>query len=211
MLLNKHNLNIAKLALKKNSQFTLNEIQVTPDETVVTDGHLLMSVSTLPTPAAEFPHTDAVDKWKPFNLASDKALKAASELPNKPAVPVLACASVIPIADKFAVVTTDLEVTRTWPAQENSNFPDYKRVIPNPDTMPFVIGIDARKLHALLSQFIALKNAESTEAPATVVFRFTNAHSAIRMDAHTDNQTMVGVLMPLRVDGTTNKIWEEGK
>lgn len=206
MLLNKHNLNIAKLAPKEASRFNVNAIRVTPNETVVTDGHYMMVVSTVALSADTFPNNPdsgltVRDDFAPFNLNAKAALAAAASLPKRTPIPVLGCAAVAMNGDlKPKLLTTDLEQVQTFPADEGS-FPDWQRVMPKADDMPFVIGLDARLLRPLLEQFIAFQ--DSKRQPAVVDFRFKDARSAILMTTRTDRsdgQTMTAVLMPTRIN-----------
>jgi hypothetical protein len=209
MLLNKFNLSIAKLASKEVSRFTLSGIHVTPKATVVTDGHSLMAVSTLETPAEGFPNrTDSgltlQDTFKPFNLSAELALKAAADLPKRSNLPILQCAAIAVNGDpnKPKVLTTDLERHAEYPAMESANFPDWERVMPRTDAANFAISLDARKLKPILEQFIAFADTVSKDR-APVTFRFEDPTKAVRMDAKANEQTMTGLLMPMRAEETS--------
>jgi hypothetical protein len=212
MLLNRHNLNIAKLASKVRSRFTLDAIRITPNETVVTDGHCLMTVSTVQLPASTFPDTanglTPVDDWKPFNLSAKNALKALGNLPKRSTLPVLECAAITINGDTNnpQVITNDLENTASYHCEESASFPDWERVMPKREDMPFVIGLDARLLRALLDQFISLSES-SAKTKVPVTFRFKNGNSAVLMESHNSEQKMVGVLMPFRIEETTSTPW----
>src|SRR5579864_7215349 len=116
MLLTKHNLSVAALASKEASRFTLSGILVAPEETVVTDGHLLVAVGTSQLKAEGFPTREgtpsAVDDWKPFVLDAADAKRALQALPKKSPIPVLECAAVLEAeAGMATIVSTDLDTT----------------------------------------------------------------------------------------------------
>jgi hypothetical protein len=216
MLLNRFNLNIAKLASKEVSRFTLSAVHVTPKQTGVTDGHSMMIVSTIDLPGESFPNrTDSgltvQDNWKPFNLSSEQALRACADLPKKSTIPVLGCAAVAVNGDPLhpTVLTTDLERHAAYPAMESANFPDWERVLPKKADATFTIGLDARKLKPIIDQFIGFCDSANKRSAAAVTFRFQDATSAVVMEAKDypgadsmQEQTMTGVLMPLRIPET---------
>ena len=71
--LNKHNLNIAKLAAKDESRYSLTGIRVSPDETICTDCHQLTPVTTPKVDVEQFPAKDGFKptrKFEPFALFS---------------------------------------------------------------------------------------------------------------------------------------------
>ena len=115
-MLNRHNLNIAKLASKEESRFTLSAIRVTPVETVVTDGRVLVRVSNPTMPVEQFPALPGAtitDDFNPFNLPAAAALQLAKSFKKRCTIPVLGCAAVDTGGELAHVVTTDLEnVTR---------------------------------------------------------------------------------------------------
>jgi hypothetical protein len=212
MLLNKHNLNIAKLASKEASRFTLSGIRITPTETVVTDGHCLMKVSTVAISSEEFPVCQGSgvtpqDDFKPFNLDAAQALKASAQLPKKSTIPVLGCAAVAVNGnpDRPALLTTDLEQFSTFKAMESGNYPDYERVIPKAENAPFAIGLDAKLIKAMMEQFIAFIDSKGS---AGITLRFTDERTAVLMEAKSGEQTMLGVLMPMQIDA---KPWRKAE
>jgi hypothetical protein len=210
VLLNKHNLNIAKLASKEasrfSSRFSLKSIQVSPTETVVTDGHLMMIVSNVDLEADTFPVREdtgikAVDTFKPFLLSAENALKAANKLPKRSSIRVLQCAAVaVDPADPMAkpmVLTNDLN-EQTMYATDEADFPDWQRVLPKVTDTKFSIRLDVRRLATLLNQFISMCDADNKKIPANVRFHFTDKSSPVLMICERNGQTMTGVLCPLR-------------
>ena len=80
-MLNKHNLNIAKLTPKDESRYSLTSILVSPDETVCTDGFQVTKVSTPKVAIENFPAKDGFKptrKFEPFLLSAEAALRGGS-------------------------------------------------------------------------------------------------------------------------------------
>ena len=92
-MLNKHNFAIAKLAPKESTtRYTLAGIQVTPDGTAVTDGHMAVTVSATPTMAQEFPFVNGavpVMIFLPFIMRRADAGDVVKQAPKKQTMAVL--------------------------------------------------------------------------------------------------------------------------
>jgi hypothetical protein len=226
-MLNKHNLEIAELASKDESRFTLNAIYVTPEATVETDGHQLVMVTTPDIDAESFPATPGVTptkKFKPFLLDAETALKIAKAIPRKTTLPVLACVAIGSESDKeppkaakgedqqpgtAVLAVNNLESPQVFqPKKMKGNFPDYERVIPKPGSEFFQVGFDLNILVPVLERFQKfLKPDRNIKPPAPVSFQFQQPtegssgainHNALRLDAENDGQKMTAVVMPLR-------------
>jgi hypothetical protein len=227
-MLNRHNLNIATLCAKGESRFTLSAILVEKDRTLETDGYHLVSV-TRPTYKVEgFPEVPgapplANGNQRSFLMPAESALAISKALPKKTTIPILSCAApgVIDGANNtMPVVTTDLSSAQTHMVREQSgSFPDWKRVIPDPESQCYETTIDVVKLRALCDQFIAFGKNRSGTAPVT--FRF-HAHEksrglngeettrpvVFRMDMDGgDGQHMMVVLAP--IEGEVPKLTRE--
>ena len=102
MLLNRSILNLAKLASKEASRYTLQAIAVEKDQAVVTDGHILVTVgNTSPAADDSFPQVAGLEH-KTFSegpmienvlVSRETALAALKALPKKSTIPVLANAA----------------------------------------------------------------------------------------------------------------------
>ena len=97
MLLNRHNLNVAKFCSKEVSRYTLDVIQVSKQGTVATDGYRL-AIVTLPSEKDEnFPQDVGGRTINPAQLVDDQsvnveskaALAAAKAIPKKSTIPAL--------------------------------------------------------------------------------------------------------------------------
>lgn len=206
MLLNKHNLNIAALADKEKSRFTLNAIQVSPERTAETDGHQLVIVSTVKTDAADFPQVPGmeppVDSFKPFLLPAAEALNIAKALPKKTPIPVLANAAVSAETDvngHSVIGVTDLENARAFRTQKpEGNFPDIDRVIPNLEGATLTIGFNPALLAKVLKQIESFQQGKF--GPPSCTLSFYGPTKAMRIDADGgDDQHLTAVVMPMRI------------
>ncbi len=81
---------------------------------------------------------------------------------------------------------------------------DFERVMPKADDMIFSIGLDARKLKALMDQFETFCNETNKNGPASVVFSFQSESQACQMTCTRDEQTMTALLMPVRDIATSS-------
>jgi DNA polymerase III sliding clamp (beta) subunit (PCNA family) len=203
-MLNRHNLDIAKLAATEEGRYTITGIFVTPKETVVTDGTLLVKVTTPKTTAESFPemaHVEpATDEFEPFVLSKRAALEVAKAIPKSKHLPALEQAAVSAETDKngeSVLYTHDLEFPRVFRERKLAgNFPDFERVIPAPERATFTIGLNADLLVKMLQT--ALRFKADKRAPC-VKFSFSDEKSAVRIDATNDQeQEFIGVLMPMR-------------
>lgn len=204
LLLNKHNLNIAKIASREESRYTLKAIQVTDRETVVTDGHRLVRV-TLPTECkpGDFPQLEGFTpngNGTPFLLDRDTALQATKLIPKKTTIPILnhaavsACKGEDGQVQQIQVCVTDLDHTQVLrPKPDNGRFPAWECVLPAGEPLAEVC-LDAsyiEELGKLLREFGG--------SGLAVRIRVYGKEKAVRMDARNgDGQEMNAVVMPLR-------------
>ena len=197
-LLNRHNLELAKLA--SASRFVINGIHVTPRETVVTDGHMMVVVSNPDMDAECFPvvQSGAVSNtWKPFNLDAKAVLDLAKHLPKKATIPVLACAGVIDGEETVTVVATDLEQEFTARAKRNgARFPDYERAVWDGANATFAITMNPAKLAAVLSHVAGFIGATTKANSGVCTIKFKNQTGAFRIEAKRDGQTLQAFFMP---------------
>ena len=201
-MLNKHNLAIAALATCEKSRYTLSGIQITPTETVVTDGHCLVRVSTPSADAANFPTTENFtpsDNFAPFLLAADAAKQIERAIPKRTIIPVLAHAAIdganTNAGDVAMVMVTDLENHQIFsPRKQEGKFPDYKGYIPKAADATFVIHFDG----VLLAKVLDMAGKFSSHPGNVITLRFTAPDSAVRIDAYngTTDQLMQAVVMP---------------
>jgi hypothetical protein len=209
-MLNTHNLNIAKLAPKEDSRFTLSGILVTPECTVETDGEQLVIVSRPTThKASDFPTgpiTDAtpVNTHPAFIMSTADADAIAKYLKTtkRSTLPILTNAAVcaehtIANGQRYIpVLTANLDSTQTHQVRAIAgSFPNYERAMkPASEQKGFKIVLDARQLKSLMMQF---ESFMADKLQRNVEFYFDTETSAVRMDADGgDSQHMTAFLMP---------------
>ena len=216
--LNIHNLNLAKLASGDNSRFTLRAIHVTDTATIVTDGTQLTMVDLAKQPLSDSPSIPGMTlarTWKPFNLQADVALDVAKALPKKPALPACGLAYIGDAANSegnIEIGLTDLDSPRTFrPKVMSGNFPDYKRVVPDPNTSHYQIVVDAEILAAVL-EYVRKFGISGGRCPIKFSFWKHNMNKGSQRDAEpwvpksftleADNaetgQHLLSVIMPMR-------------
>ncbi len=114
-MLNKANLEIAKLAATDEGRYTLQGILVNQSETVETDGYKLIRDSTPNDKAESFPEIagETLDYFEPFILPSAAALDAAKAIPRGrgtlPACKNVAIGAATAVNGSATLITTDLE------------------------------------------------------------------------------------------------------
>jgi hypothetical protein len=203
-LLTRHNLELAKLASTAPSRFTLNAIHITPTEVAVTDGYILATLETSKQSCESWPSAgrgEVADDWKPFNLDAKAALDLARRLPKKATIPILNYAAIVDGDENVTVIATDLEQDFTAKAKRNgANFPDYKRVIWNPDEATFAFNLNAANL-AVIAGFVEKLNGSKrgVSNPPSCVLRFKSACEAVRIEAESpDGEKFLALLTPVQ-------------
>ena len=196
-MLNKNNFVIAKLCAKEVGN-TLNTIRVTPTETAVTDGHLLVVVKGDEQETEDFPKVSGIQPetdFIPFTLDKEVALSVAKSV-KKSKMPILQNIMIGTNENGKYMVTTNLEQTNIVPVKDNSgSFPDYSKVIPSEESTKFSIKFDLNKLVPLLSTLKDISNTYSDGKWAK--FSFTDNEKALRIDLKTEEeQEVIAVIMP---------------
>lgn len=199
MLLTKAELDLAKLASKEESRYTLQAIAVDKEETVVTNGYYLVRVTHQANvmsdawPMGDTPLEMAHVNGEPRLLSREAALAAGKAIPRKATIPVLRHAA---LAQDNTLHTTDLESPQQFPSDVPGRFPNWKAVMPRKDgrkETPVVIGLDASHLALLAKYFADHGNERKTVIKLTV----WNADDSILMESTTPNgQDVQAVLMP---------------
>jgi hypothetical protein len=219
-MINCNNLEIARLASKDASRFTLNGIQVTPERTVVTDGHMLVTVANPTFDLDSVPVIEGLTptrEFKPFILQTDDALALAKAIPGKSPIPIIKNAFIG--AESTAeqsgstvmhIGTTDLETKQVRQCRTlNGNYPDVDRVIPKKSNAEFVIGLDLALLNRLCGTLAKIVGKVG-KARQPLTIRFYGPDAPMRIDAVTgDEQAIVAVLCPCRSDEARRvKMWD---
>jgi len=199
MLLNKHNLNIHKFCAKDMTRYALRALLVTKNETVATDGHRMVRITTPKTNESLFPSVPdfkADDIEGNLLLHADTAKELVASIPKKKNkdVPVLSTVRIGQENGSLRSVATDLDITHLVQGKKvDGNFPSWRAVIPVKKPT-FEIHVSAQYLAELCS--FAADVSES----GFIRMQFFGADQAMRIDAEniTDGQGMTAILMPAR-------------
>lgn len=215
MLLNKQTLLLAALASREESSFTLAAILVTPKECVVTDGHQLTRIS-LPQdispdafPAIAGTGAPSNGDTEPFLLSTRHALEILKALPTKSSIPALERALVTIGEDgKPQIVTRDLTSYRVWKPRETGQFPDWQRVLPNPDEAQFKMTFNAELLDRVLKQAIQFQKLGG-ERSAFCELTFYGPDKPMQVDVISGDQQFQSVVMPCCSNARVRQIEEK--
>lgn len=203
-MLNKLNLEFAKLCPKDGGRYTISGMLVEPGHTVVTNGHYMVIVSTPKMSASEFPGAahdmQAVDTFTPFVLSKQAALDMLKVLPtpsqmNIPACRMIAVAEVPEDSAKPAVLfSNDLETAKIYRTKRISGqFPNWRACMPAADKSTLQMGFSVTYLAQLFAEL-------KTLGMLNITMRAVDNDSAVRFDGHIDDQTVTVVLMPMRAE-----------
>lgn len=169
-MLNKHNLNIAKIAAKQQtSRIGINGIRVAPESTTATDGFMLAQVTTVKMDADSAPEiagfSGATTDFAPFTLAVATALKIRKSLPKRCRIPILNFAYIGKGTENnghVEIAVTDLESPQVFRSEKiEATYPDWEKVIPQSEHLKDTITVDADRLIALLQQAKELANKKN--------------------------------------------------
>ena len=201
VLLNKHSLEIAKLAPKEESRYTLSAVNVTDGETMVTNGHYLIRVQHPNVKIENYPNVpgdaEAVE-CKGLLMPTKTALELLKSLPKERSIPILNHAKVGKDAEgNLRAVTTDLATSKPMTCKPiTGQYPNVDAVMPREEPR-FRIGVSADYLSKLLAIAATYRYNSSF-----VELEFWGADRAMRINAH-DGETgqhFTAVLMPMRGD-----------
>lgn len=215
MLLNKHSFDIpARFASTKDARYILTGVQVTPDHTVGTNGHMLcMLAHQSEHKAADFPacgQSQELEPIKPFVVDAEAWSKVAKQIPkpHRPyrSMPVLLHALLDTTkANQNGSVplhVTDLENPQTISLKKmEGNYPPYEQVFPKEDP-EYTICVDPAYLEKIGKAYKDL-GARTVDIALhgrlrPVVFKRSDK-------LNTDEQDMTVVLMPVSSPGATGQ------
>jgi len=200
MLLTKAELNLAKLASKEESRYSLRGIAVQPKETVVTNGHYLVTVQHSGLSEENYPVTAGLEHKKLVDgkvsetvlVSSESALDAAKALNKKTSIPILATAALG--TDKNLYVN-NLDSVQSFKHSMEGKFPVWQSIVPTGKPKAEIV-LNANYLE-LLAKFI---RENSTGAIPVVRLTIYGDKTAIRLDTPSGEQAIMALLMPVRYD-----------
>ena len=210
VLLNLNNLRLADLCQKQESRYTLDAIQVTREETVVTNGHYLVRV-TLPKTNGNYPD---VEGWPEDSGERTEALvprataiEALKNVPRKQDIPILNNAVIFKSNDGRVRIGTKALAARNAPhgddqhkmvdGKQDGRFPNWKAVMPK-GTPQFTITLNADYLARLAKNAVEFMADQGQNKPLRL--QFTTADSKVRMDCRCNHegQEWTAILMPMQ-------------
>jgi hypothetical protein len=213
MLLNKQNLAIVSLAPTDGGRFSLEGVRITPEETLVTNGHLLIRVTTPNIESMQFPQIHGLtstDSFEPFTLPRAAALAIEKAIPGKSTIPVL-CHAVIgketDDSDNAVIGVTDMDMPQLFsPRKLIGDFPDLDKVTPPKEGCIYKVVFNVKYMIALLKQvekFHASDGGGRRFDPG-VALRLYGEKIALRLDTENDDgQKLTAVLMPMNSGDAT--------
>lgn len=213
-LLNRNNLAVTFAASKEESRYTMRAILCTEQETVATDGHMLVRTSLPKMNAVNFP---VVTGFQPNGftralLPVDTAKEIEKAILKKTTFPILQHAAITTSADNnLQVAVTDLATRKVFTVKPpEGQFPkwdspalwDFSRPAndkePAKDGKPVIdITFDASLLKRMIDGAVKFSNRDAK----AIRLRFYGNDNAMRFDlVNDDQQEMNGLVMPFRGD-----------
>jgi hypothetical protein len=197
-MLNKHNLQIAKLTTDEATRYNLDCIKVTATETLVTNGRTALRV-TKPRSPDEMPEGFAKETEGDFLLDGETALEIAKAIPKK--IRGFYQAGNVFVSDLsdgvVTLLTPGLGTSRTYKQEiKGDQFPNVDAVMPEGEPIAeVVVALDL--LIPLLKQ---IRKAQGNDRYPVVLVSIYGEEKQVRFDARNINtqQQICGLLMPVR-------------
>jgi len=193
MFLNRHNLDIAKLASKEESRYVLGAILANETDTIVTDGHCLVIVSKPPVPESA-PVVEGFERVDTPRLIPRQCALDLAKLAKGADFNVVQLGKNGNGAKPAAAIDNSIVYFDPIDGQ----FPNYKAVMPNHRDAVFTINLDPQLLGKVLDVVNSAIGKEKRLA-REVTFRFYDKDKAIRIDATNVDagQQITAVVMPM--------------
>lgn len=200
-LYNKFNFEIAKFCAKQESRYTINAVLIEPGATIVTDGFLLIKVTT---PNHEikfedFPQIPGQEVVRPSGnelFPRQAALDLASSIPSKKKIPVLNNAAMLKTGkEQVGFISTDLKLTKpTIVSKLRVNFPPYEGLFPSEEAVARV-AFNSKHM-AELCGFLSKFAGSHTH---TVIMTVYSRGKAIKLESQNSytGQDATALLMPV--------------
>jgi hypothetical protein len=197
MILTKAELDLGRLASDDPSRYALSAISVEEKETVVTNGHYLLTVAHNGFKDENFPVTQGLEPAQvtaPVLVHRDAAIAAGKALRKKATIPILGAAC---LGTDGKLYVNDLESVQAFGSKPEGNFPDWRAVMPAADKQAAcTIGFDAKYLR-LLADYVEKHGNKQLNVIKLTVYGPTDS---AKMEAKTDDgQDITMILMPCRL------------
>ena len=228
MIIHKKVASILPAVSKDLARLILQQVYISPDEVVTTDGHLLVRMPLDNTAVDDMPKCPGEPVTEPVLIDPETLKKAVSNIPKRPVLRRSNYINITKDGDRL-LVNSGLPVV-SFPVQcEQEEYANYKAVIPDyADQVPLKFALDGKILKILCDMAIKhgdVSNRITLELPTVEmkpvmeengvdpvtdengdrVFEqspvgFTQ--SGIKFTINDDNkkETFTGVIMPLRIE-----------
>ena len=199
MLLNKNNLNLAEYCDKTNIKPEISGIYITPDETVATDGYVMVIVSTPKLDIKDFP-TDSTAPFTPKQvraiIPANLAKSVANKLQTNTNLPILENAVIKNFKNEEMItfLSTNLEIQEETKGQViKGTYPDYKKILPTgTPKAQFTVSYEYLK-----SAITAL--AKTAKNDKSIKIELYGENNPIVLKSSNDLQTTIALVMPIKV------------
>ena len=200
MLLNKNNLNLTDYCDKTNRKPEISGIYITPDETVATDGYVMVIVSTPKLDIKDFP-TDSTAPFTPKQvraiIPANLAKSVANKLQTNTNLPILENAVIKNFKNEEMItfLSTNLEIQEETKGQViKGTYPDYKKILPTgTPKAQFTVSYEYLK-----NALTAL--AKTTKNDKSIKIELYGETSPIVLKSSNDLQTTTALVMPIKVE-----------
>jgi len=207
-LLNRSNLETAKLCDADESRYALQHVLVTDKETVVSNGHYLVRVGLPDGKPENFPIVEGLSangSNRNCLVPREMALDALKALPKKNTIPIINNAA-LSVTDgegaKVTLAVTDLDTPKVLQTKEptGSRFPAYEAILCKGEP-EFEIVLSADYMERLC------KLAKAYNGSGAARFSFYGKDKAMRIStkANYTGQSFEAILMPMREEAALRK------
>lgn len=193
MLLTKAELGLAKLADKEEWRYTMNAIAVTPNETMVTNGHYAVRVKHDPLSDDNFPETPGLThanpNGTPILIRREAALAALAAVPKKTTIPAI---ERVAIGEDGKLYVNTLDTVQSFKSETTGQFPNIDAVMPAGE--PVATVTLAAKYVRLLADYMT---AQGGRDRTIVKISFYGPDKPVKFESKTAaGQEVVTILMP---------------
>jgi hypothetical protein len=186
----------------KKDYRSINNLLIENNKTVVTDGHVLIEMSSCELNPSDYPEIAGykpIEITEPLQFSKSSCQSLLKNMPKKTSrsLPILNCIQIAENSTGPVALTTDLSNTFTIHAEkEPAKYPDYKGIIPKEEDCLIKINFNP----ALMAK--VMNHAEKLSDNVTMFVPKSNAEPISFKSIDIENsQTMKAILMPMRGEG----------
>jgi hypothetical protein len=198
-MLNSKNFMIHDCAKSEKDHMAVNNLLVEKNKTVVTDGHVLIEMSSCELNPSDYPEIAGykpIEITEPLQFSKSNCQALLKNMPKKTSqsLPILNCIQIAENSTGPVALTHDLSNTFTVHAEKDpAQYPDYNKVIPKEEDCLLKIDFNPALMAKIMNH--AVKLSENV----TMLVPKSNAEPISFKSVDPDNnQTMKAFLMPMR-------------